>query len=69
MQNIWREAMTHYVFMSDIMKDVSKVIDYLKGWIATTCHIILLVGGGIEIEQLHKGGTEIEKNHFSSKPL
>ena len=25
-------------------------------------------GGGIEIEQLHKG-TEIEKNHFSSKPL
>ena len=32
-------------------------------------HHTFVGGGGIEIEQLHKGGTEIEKNDFSSKPL
>ena len=38
----------------------------LSGRIATSRHIILLVvGGGIEIEQLRKGGIETEKNYSS----
>jgi hypothetical protein len=31
MQYIWREAMNHYVYVIDIMRDVSKGVDYLKG--------------------------------------
>ena len=45
----------------------SKTYLLLSGWIATSRHIILLVvgGGGVEIEQLQKGGKEIEKNYSS----
>ena len=61
--------MNHYVYVSDIMKDVSKDIDYLKaGSLQHVTSYFWWGGGGIEIEQLHKG-TEIEKNDFSSKPL
>ena len=27
---MWQEAMIYYVYVTDIYKDVSKVIDYLK---------------------------------------
>ena len=36
----------------------------LKGWIATSRHIILLVEGGIEIEQLHREGDRNRKKSF-----
>ena len=40
----------------------SKTYFLLTGRIATSRQIILLVGGGIEIEQIHRrGGIEIEK--------
>ena len=59
--------MNYYVYVIDNMKNVSKVVDYLV--VRSPHHVrsyfwCVCVGGGIEIEQLHRGGIEIEKTHF-----
>ena len=56
--------MNHYVYISDIMKEASKVIDYLNAGSPHQVRSYVWWGGGIEIEQLQKGGgIEIEKTH------
>ena len=53
--------MNYYVYVTDIMKDVSKVVEYLK--VGSPHHVrSYFWWGGIEIEQIHRrGGIEIEK--------
>jgi hypothetical protein len=52
--------MNYYVYDIDIMKDISKVNDYLK--VGSPHHIrSYFWWAGIEIEHLHKEGIEIEK--------
>ena len=60
--------MNHYVYKSDITKDVSKVIDYLKA--GSLQHVTSYFGWGENTNRtITSGGIEIEKNHFSSIPL
>ena len=55
--------MNQYVYASDIMKDVSKVIDYLKA--GSLQHVTSYFWWeGKEIEQLHKGGWKSKKIIF-----
>ena len=72
MQYTWQEAMNHYIYESDIMKDISRVIDYLKvGLLQYVTSYFCCGGGGENRNRTIKsaGGTEIEKNHFCSIPL
>ena len=55
--------MNYSVYVIDIMKDVSTVVDYLK--LGSLHHVrSYFWWGGIGIEQIHKGGVKIEKTHF-----
>ena len=55
--------MNHHVYVSDIMKGVSKVIVYLNA--GSLQHATSYFWwGGIEIEQLHKGGLKSKKIIF-----
>ena len=52
---MWQEPINYYVYVSDIMKDVSKVVDYLK--VGSPHHVrSYFWWGGIEIEQIHRRG-------------
>ena len=48
--------MNYCVYATDIMNDVSKVNDYLK--VGSPHHVrsYFWLGGGIEIEQIHRRG-------------
>ena len=47
--------MNYCVYVSDIMKDVSKVVDYLE--VGSPNHVrSYFWWGGIEIEQIHRRG-------------
>ena len=53
--------MNYYVYVSDIMKDVSTVVDYLE--VGSLHHVrSYFWWGGTEIEQLHRGGERNRKN-------
>ena len=55
--------MNYYVYVIDIMKDVSTVVDYLK--LGSLHHVrSYFWWGGIEIEQLIGGGDRNRKNSF-----
>jgi hypothetical protein len=61
---MWRETMNHYVYEIDIMKDVSKIIGYLK--IRSLHHVTSYFWWGeMKIEHLHRRWLiEIEKTLF-----
>ena len=60
--------MNYCVYLIDIMKDVSKVVDYLK--VGSLQHVrSYFWWGGIEIEQLHRGRYKSKKLLNNNHPL